>query len=1624
MRRILFVVSLLTVLNQVNKAKAADVDNWYDFRVAAGNNEEIVLTDNITVPAGMERLQMNSSVDGQGRFALQGTNTNETGFFWNFLHANSTLSNLIIQDFKPSAQANDFGGVKLQWSSLALKNVLVQNFSNPSGGVPIVYGGVFNISDGSVMKIEYSHFLNNRQYANSATNGDAIGGVIQIQGRERSVSSRIDYLKYSSFSNNAIISENAAHAYGGAIYSEGRIDTLSGDTFNNNSAQALMDNTNAYGGAISLSGPHTDRGIAYITYFGRDPYDDMTFTSNQAIAFGANGEAVGGAVFVSEYGKTEFNKADESWMEFSGNIAQADKGTAKGGAIANYYKADNSVNMYALDLNGNQALGKTAQGGAIYNRGVINEISDNIDKNDNQRHAFTFTGNIAKGETAQGGALYNSGTINTIQNITFSGNKAESTGSSSQGLGGAIYNAGNIGTLANSEFLTADDTIENAANATIDIINNITMAGLLQNKGTISDMTGTNALNSLVNAAGGNLKSSETLNIAAKFENAGTAEISGTLTAAGGVENSGNLTFNGLDYSGVVKNKTTSSRLNLKSNNTLRNSVENSGKISNDGTAEFWDGFTNSAGASITNNSILKVSGSSDNAGDIFGNISFGGNNAVLNNRGYIEKISESQFTANGETALKNTGMIANIVNSSFAYGSGTGIDTNTDLMISADNGQSVFDGAGTAVKANGKNLGFKAENNATIKICGAIDNASKININGDDSSVVVINGNTGSSEITLENTMLKIGGTDGATSDILADSTLNVKSGVISFENGDHSAYKIKSLTSDSSALWHFNIDLDPAGSQSNSLLLESGSGTIRLSSFDIGDHLEQLGDSEQILQLIKMVPGATNAPQLSMNGDKVISKVKAVMNNTDIVAKSFGLYTTDTENDSIIFRGLKDGLAEWSELNTAEDKVFSFVDGAGYRLSRDVSGLYGTNIILQGNGDILNINGKNMLAEIKNGQNAVISGLRVENFGTTENNGALTLNNVSYNGVLLNKSALRLSGTTELGGKLTNSDTAMVDAGAVVTSKAGLVNEENGTIVNNGQLILAADSENNGTVVGAITAGNGADVMTFANNGYISGKTYVNNQAVLQSDLDKLNDVDIALGGLFKIGADGVLNQNISGEGETLVGNLLNLGSGSLSQTGIVTVADGGTINISEKQVEVGTFNLNGTLQLDISSIAANSASYSGGQIIVGNEANIASDAKLRITVAADLLNKGEQTGELRLISGNNVSGAFNSIMSNNRYDIVKGGADGTVIIINKASAEDIAGKVGNRNNRNTAKAWDDVNVPAGSEAAQIKNILNDLSQHDAKEYVSALTKIAPADSQLAMMTTREVNNQINRSIWHRFGRNRALCNTPFARTSAWIEGLGGYAHQNGSFEAAGFNAHTAGYMLGIDGTVDCDTTAGFGYAFNNTKATSQWRNTGIKGHTLFAYAKYQPQQAYLRGTFSYGYADYDEHSAVENVGIKAKYHVQALSAETAAGYEFTDGFIPEAGLRYTYLMPQKYTDNLGQHVQAENTDLLTGFAGMRYRPHCGAIWYNVRPTAYLGMTYDIYNRDTTANVAIANKQYEISGRKLPRWGLESGVGVEVSVNHWDLSVGYDFGLREKYQAHTGMLNARYNF
>lgn len=394
--------------------------------------------------------------------------------------------------------------------------------------------------------------------------------------------------------------------------------------------------------------------------------------------------------------------------------------------------------------------------------------------------------------------------------------------------------------------------------------------------------------------------------------------------------------------------------------------------------------------------------------------------------------------------------------------------------------------------------------------------------------------------------------------------------------------------------------------------------------------------------------------------------------------------------------------------------------------------------------------------------------------------------------------------------------------------------------------------------------------------------------------------------------------------------------------------------------------------------------------------------------------MLQKGERTGELKIVDGNNVSGAFGNILSNNRYAIAAGGADGTIVVVGTASADDVAGTTGNRNNRNAAAAWDSAAVAADTAAGAVKSILNDASQFDTARYARNLTLVAPTDSNLALMTARELNDRIGRGVRNRLNAGR--------RPSAWAESFGDYARQDGNFDGVGFNARTVGFMFGADGEVDDGVSVGAGYVFSRTDADFGGRDTDIGGHAVFAYAEYSPDAFFVRGGLSYNYAEYKEKATVENIAVSSDYDIWTLGAEAAAGYRFANGVAPEAELRYTYLMPENYTDSLGQGVHQNNARMLTAAAVFHVRPDYGGA--GVRPTADLGVSYDLMEPCRKAGVSIGGAGYEIRNRKMPRLGAEGGVGVDFTVGGWDFSAGYDFSVREDYRSHAGKLKVRRDF
>lgn len=644
------------------------------------------------------------------------------------------------------------------------------------------------------------------------------------------------------------------------------------------------------------------------------------------------------------------------------------------------------------------------------------------------------------------------------------------------------------------------------------------------------------------------------------------------------------------------------------------------------------------------------------------------------------------------------------------------------------------------------------------------------------------------------------------------------------------------------------------------------------------------------------------------------------------------------------------------------------------------------------------------------------------------TINNGVLNLfGNGAINKDITGNGSLNLDGIVDNNATITQKD--LTFASGKFTNKGNIA----GTVINTGlfsnadaatvtgDISSSGDIDNSGIINGDVTSGG-----SFKNAGIIKGN--VTNNGDLTSAIENIMGT-VMNNGTYKT-SGGIMNYDINGAGNTEINGNVVMGSGMFGANQSVNITAGSLLDIGAKTVSLNNLKLNGTLGLKITSIANKSSDYVGGKLLVNN-ADL-SGGKIQFTLNQGLLNKKEQTGDLSIIglksgASGSVAGDLTKVFEkNNRYEIIQGTKKGTVIIKNIASSSDVASLVGNRNNRNTAAAWENATLTSGTEAADIQKALDRLSQHNAQGYRRALNELAPSDSQMNLETVRLVQNIIGRETGKRFEKGEGKCSL-YRPVSMWVKGIGASHYMDNRFAAQGFNADIAGYVMGYDGNVDCDTSAGFGYAYTNTdtKGNINSRKSSISAQNMFVYGKYQPTQTYIRGAFIYGLADYDDKTSVAGYGISSKYNIHSVGAETALGHEYQNGLNPETGLRYTHLMPNDYTDSIGQKVENENITAVSAFAKLKYKAEVKTDnQILLKPAIYIGANYDLNNSSHKINVAVANSRYTISSEPMSRFGFNGGLELAVSHDNVDLILGYDLNLHTKYNAHSGQIQFRYNF
>ena len=1242
-------------------------------------------------------------------------------------------------------------------------------------------------------------------------------------------------------------------------------------------------------------------------------------------------------------------------------------------------------------------------------------------------------------------------------NIQGAGNRINFSGTSE--LNGNITNGSveNIGTLIANGTISGKVTNKTDSKLTA----NGAITGDVENSGTFyanSSVKGkvTNNTDSKLTADGaitGDVENSGTFYANSSIDGKVTNNTAGTLTAngaiTGDVTNSGTLTAKGLIDGGV----TNSGNLTVSSTGTISGNVTNNtaGKLTS-AIGNLQGTLTNNGtyymtGADVTLNK--EISGSGTTILDRNATLGFGENAKITGTLDLNNGIINMQ-EKDGETVAYNEVSIGKLTGSgkatidvdwanqeadTFTSTSGDGTlslslnqtstaniyETKTIKITSGGVSISLAETTGTKTKTKIGSDNLVADVSWTDKFGGW----TRTDTYNEKISAVSSLGTS-----VLDSIQYKVEITEGTKT-----YTPNLDTLSLIVQNSLTSSTSKKFTTDDATATYDVATDL---GTLADNLTISGTIAGSNISTINLGNHqgITISGNNSLTLEDVKVTSKETVVNAESKNAQTTLNNAQIegnIVNSGNLTLEGNTNTTNISGTGSTVVKTSAEIKISSLTQNTLSNSGNLTADKLAISTSATNSGTLtnnGTssiNALTNNAGAIINGNGSLTLSGTSSNKgsitqkNLIISGTATQGVstyalrnravtgGSLTNTGTITAENIENNGDIDNTSGTLI-------GKLTNNGTI---TGGNITAKDGTINTGSITSAN---LSVEKGFDNKGNVSGTINISNSGNLV---NNGSISGD--VTNGGVFTSSLDKISG-NIANNGTFKA-TGGTLNTLINGTGTTEITGNVNINGGSFGTTQSVSVLENSSLNIGSQIIEVNSFTLKGTLDIAVTNLVKNSSVYEGGQVLVNN-ADL-SGGKLSFTIAQGLLNKGEKTGDLSVISLTNgatgsISGDVSSIFeNNNRYEIQQGSSLGTIIIKNKASGAEVASQIGNQNNRNTADAWDKVVFASNTPASKVQEVLNTLSQHNKEGYRQALNQVAPSDSQFKLETTRMVQNIISKETTHRFEEEGCTCGEVFKRSSMWMQAIGGYNKQSDSFEHQGFKSHTTGYILGYDGSINCGTSLGFGYAYAKSKGKSHSKDMNISSHNVFVYGKYQPLFSYVRGALLYGLADNREKTAIGKYGVSSNYDTHYIGAETYVGYEYLNGITPEMGVRYTYLMPDDYTDSLGQKVKNKDISALTLATRLNYEKKFKLDnGIHVKPEIYAGVTYDLNDTGTTSNVTLGTETYSIRAYRVSRFGTEAGIKMSISKENTDVILGYDTSIKKGYIEHTGMLKLRYNF
>ena len=505
-------------------------------------------------------------------------------------------------------------------------------------------------------------------------------------------------------------------------------------------------------------------------------------------------------------------------------------------------------------------------------------------------------------------------------------------------------------------------------------------------------------------------------------------------------------------------------------------------------------------------------------------------------------------------------------------------------------------------------------------------------------------------------------------------------------------------------------------------------------------------------------------------------------------------------------------------------------------------------------------------------------------------------------------------------------------------------------------------------------------------------------------------------ATGGAVSLAGENTFTGNMAGG----VGNdIYNLGKlavtggtttidGGITGDGALTIADGATLNIGTTTVQQKELTLDGTVGATI--IDANNYGKLLAETYNGN-----GQVSLNVATTGTYNIFGENANEYTVVD----AGAI--------YDVTKG--DNGAITIATKKVEEIATETGLTNTAaNTVAAL----ANSDSELVNIAslNVQQALRNGDTDYIETESAKANPVDKPVVQSVAQSVQGAVMTLAANRMAgapsagtMGRSGGDLSDADYGVWAQGMFNKSKFNGQF-----NGYTRGVSAGVDALIDKQYTIGLGYAFGHSDVHANGgRDTEIDSNSIFAYAQYKPSEWFVNAALNYTMSKYKE--TEDNVfgalRLKSDHDTDAFGGQVMTGYDFASGLTPEIGLRYLHVTQDGYNNGLA-HVSSDDTDFLTGIAGMKYRfaiENDSVInWF---PELRAAATYDFVSDRAMSTVTMPGAaSYVIDGDRLSRFGGEFGIGLTAEYKGLEISLVYDLDLHKDYTSQTGMAKFRYEF